>query len=85
MVELLAGQFALLTRSGGSSFHGSVFEYLRNDFFDANDWFNDHYGEPITALRRMISGVTLGGPLRCLGPSENPTRASFLYRMKGYV
>ncbi len=45
------GQFSLLTRSGTDIFHGSAFDYLRNDFFDANDWFNDYYGKPTPALR----------------------------------
>jgi hypothetical protein len=57
------GQFSLVTRSGTNGFHGSVFEYLRNNFFDANDWFNDHYDDPISPLRQNDFGGTLGGPL----------------------
>jgi Carboxypeptidase regulatory-like domain/TonB-dependent Receptor Plug Domain len=57
------GQFSLATRSGTSQFHGTVYDYLRNNFFDANDWFNDHYGKPISALRQNDFGGTLGGPL----------------------
>src|SRR6185312_5456098 len=36
------GQFSLVTRSGTNLFRGSAFDYLRNNFFDANDWFNAH-------------------------------------------
>ena len=57
------GQFSLATRSGTNTFHGSLFDYLRNSFFDANDWFNDHYGDPIAALRQNDFGGTLGGPI----------------------
>lgn len=57
------GQFSLVTRSGTNEFHGNAFDYLRNDFFDANDWFNDHYGKPITALRQNDFGGTFGGPV----------------------
>jgi hypothetical protein len=57
------GQFSFATRSGTKDFHGTVFDYLRNNFFDANDWFNDHYGKPITALRQNDFGGTLGGPV----------------------
>jgi hypothetical protein len=58
------GQFSLITRSGTNDFHGSAFEYLRNNFFDANDWFNDHLGAPISPLRQSDFGGTLGGPIR---------------------
>jgi hypothetical protein len=57
------GQFSLVTRSGTSAIHGSVFDYLRNNFFDANDWFNDHYLKQQTALRQNDFGGTVGGPL----------------------
>ncbi len=57
------GQFSLITRSGTNTFHGSAFDYLRNNFFDANDWFNDHYGKPISPLRQNDFGGTLGGPV----------------------
>jgi hypothetical protein len=57
------GQFSLATRSGTNALHGSAFDYLRNNFFDANDWFNDHYGAPIPALRQNDFGGTVGGPI----------------------
>jgi hypothetical protein len=56
------GQFALATRSGTDVLHGSAFDYLRNSYFDANDWFNDHYGVPQPALRQNDFGGTVGGP-----------------------
>src|SRR5258708_2880249 len=34
------GQLSIITRSGANQFHGSVFEYFRNDVLDANNWFN---------------------------------------------
>ena len=57
------GQFSFATRSGTNAAHGTAFDYLRNNFFDANDWFNDHYGEPISALRQNDFGGTFGGPI----------------------
>jgi hypothetical protein len=57
------GQFALLSRSGTNLIHGSVYDYLRNNYFDANDWFNDHYGVPVSALRQNDFGGTVGGPV----------------------
>lgn len=58
------GQFSIVTRSGTNDVHGSAFDYLRNDFFDANDWFNDFYGKKISALRQNDFGGTIGGPVR---------------------
>lgn len=57
------GQFSLLSRSGSNGLHGSAYDYLRNNFFDANDWFNDHYGKPQPSLRQNDFGGTLGGPI----------------------
>lgn len=57
------GQFSFSTRSGTNGFHGAVFDYLRNDAVDANDWFNNRYGEPRTALRQNDFGGTFGGPI----------------------
>jgi hypothetical protein len=42
------GQFTFETRSGTNDAHGTLFDYLRNDALDANNWFNDHT-TPITA------------------------------------
>jgi hypothetical protein len=57
------GQFSLVTRSGTNAPHGTAFDYLRNNFFDANDWFNDHNGLAITPLRQNDFGGTFGGPV----------------------
>jgi hypothetical protein len=43
--------------------HGSAFDYLRNNYFDARDWFDDYYDKPATALRQNDFGGTLGGPV----------------------
>jgi Carboxypeptidase regulatory-like domain/TonB dependent receptor len=57
------GQFSLESRSGTNRMHGSAYEYLRNNYFDANNWFNDHYGTPQPALRQNDFGGTAGGPI----------------------
>ncbi|HWR35915.1 MAG TPA: TonB-dependent receptor [Clostridia bacterium] len=62
------GQVQLTTKSGGNSFHGTAFEYVRNDMFDAFDWFlkqnavlNNAVKKP--PLRQNNFGATLGGPI----------------------
>src|SRR5215813_13372952 len=54
----------LVTKSGTNGWHGSVYEYFRNDALDANDFFNNANGLPRTKLKQNQYGVSLGGPLR---------------------
>jgi hypothetical protein len=77
------GQFSFVTRSGTNAFHGSAFDYLRNDFFDANDWFNDHYGDPISKLRQNDFGGTLGGSVRIPKIYDGTDRTFFFASYEG--
>jgi hypothetical protein len=77
------GQFSLLTRSGTNSLHGSVFDYLRNNFFDANDWFNDYYGKPTPALRQNDFGGTVGGPIWIPRLYDGRNRTFFFFSYEG--
>lgn len=56
-------QVSIVTRSGTNQFHGTLFEYLRNDVFDANDWFADAAGLPKPRERQNDFGGTFSGPL----------------------
>ena len=46
-----------------NSIHGSVFEFVRNRDFDANDYFNKQQDIPRLDLKRNQFGATLGGPI----------------------
>src|SRR5437773_3982309 len=54
----------MVTRSGTNSFHGSAYDFVRNNILTANDWFNDLSGLPLAARRRNVFGATVGGPIR---------------------
>jgi hypothetical protein len=58
------GQVALSTRSGSNEFHGSLFDAIRNEALDANDWFANRHGDPRPPFRLQDFGGTLGGPIR---------------------
>ena len=58
------GQFAFETKSGTNHWHGDVYDYLRNNYFDANDWFNNYLNIKEPPLRQNDFGGTLGGPIR---------------------
>jgi hypothetical protein len=51
------------TKSGTSQFHGTFFEFVRNDIFNANDFFIKRAGLPKPTLKQNQFGVTFGGPI----------------------
>lgn len=54
-----SGQVVVETKSGSEKFHGSAWEYLRNDALDARNYF----ASSNQRLRQNIFGYTLGGPV----------------------
>jgi hypothetical protein len=52
-----------VTKSGTREFHGDAWEFLRNNVFDANNYFNNAAGIPLQAFHRNQFGVTAGGPV----------------------
>jgi hypothetical protein len=62
-------QVALVTRSGGNSLHGAVYEYNRTNLFEANDFFNKTQelssglpNRPVSLVRNIF-GAAVGGPV----------------------
>jgi hypothetical protein len=53
----------MITRSGTNAFHGSGYDFIRNQITDANNWFNDEFGVPISPVHRNNYGGTIGGPI----------------------
>ena len=53
----------VITKGGTNDFHATMFEYLRNEDLNANDWFANHSGEPRGILRQNQYGFTVGGPV----------------------
>jgi hypothetical protein len=58
------GIISVVTKSGTNQWHGSGFEFLRNDDFNANTFFNKVQDLPRDVLKRNQFGGTLGGPIR---------------------
>jgi hypothetical protein len=52
----------IATRSGTEEFHGEAYDYLRNHFFDARNFFNP-IPNPQSALKRNQFGGDVGGPI----------------------
>ncbi len=57
------GAVNMITRGGSNDFHGSVYEYLRNNVLDANSWSNNRAGLQRPSFQRHQFGATIGGPI----------------------
>jgi outer membrane receptor protein involved in Fe transport len=57
------GTISVVLKSGTNGLHGSLFEYLRNDAFNANDYIDNELGNPRQVLKRNQFGGVIGGPI----------------------
>jgi hypothetical protein len=53
----------VVTKTGTNQFHGALWEFFRNDIFNANDTFLKIAGRPRPAMKQNQFGATLGGPI----------------------
>ena len=60
----MGSQMVAVSKGGTNQWHGDVFEYLRNDAFDANTFFNNQAGVPKAPLRKNQFGGAFGGPIK---------------------
>jgi carboxypeptidase family protein len=70
------GQINVVTKSGGNKFHGSIFEYVRNDKLDAANFFDNIIGQK-SKLRLNQFGGSIGGPIK-------KDKAFFFFSYEGY-
>jgi Carboxypeptidase regulatory-like domain/TonB dependent receptor/TonB-dependent Receptor Plug Domain len=54
----------LVSRAGSNRFHGSVWEFVRNNIFNANDFFLKLDEQPRPTLKQNQYGASFGGPIR---------------------
>jgi len=55
---------SVITKAGTNQYHGTIFEFLRNDFLNANDFFLNRTGQRRPALKQNQFGFALGGPIK---------------------
>jgi len=55
---------SLITRTGENDFHSTLFEFLRNEALNANDFFLNRTGQRRPDLKENQFGFTLGGPMK---------------------
>jgi hypothetical protein len=57
-------QIELVTKSGGNTFHGSAYEFNRNEALASNGFFENRLGIKKAPLKRNIFGASAGGPIK---------------------
>jgi hypothetical protein len=58
-----SGQIDVVTKSGSNAVHGSAYEYVRNNDFDANGYANNFLGAKIAPYHYNVFGFSFGGPV----------------------
>lgn len=61
--RLSGGAVTLVTRSGTNDFHGSGYEFFKNDKLNANDWNSNRLGQSKGVFHDNVFGFTIGGPI----------------------
>jgi Carboxypeptidase regulatory-like domain len=67
--QFLGGVISVSLKSGTNQYHGNLFEFIRNDFFNANEWSRNFSTDPTvnshpSLLRWNEFGGTFGGPIK---------------------
>ena len=60
---VLGGIINVISKTGSNQFHGSAWEFLRNDALNARDPFADEFNEQPAIFRQNQFGVAVGGPI----------------------
>ena len=75
-----SGTVEVETKSGGNTFHGSAFEYLRNEFFNAKSW--EEGADPtqkIAPYKKHDFGYTIGGPVYIPNHYNSDKKKTFFF------
>ena len=76
-----ANQISVVSKSGSNNFHGSLFEFDRNDAFDARNYFQRTTSNP--KLRQNQFGFVVGGPVRVPWLYNGKDRTFFMANYEG--
>lgn len=73
------GQINIAIKGGTQSFHGTFYEFVRNDAFDANNFFANLNGRDKPKLRYNNYGYNIGGPISFGGYNRDKTKTFFFW------
>jgi hypothetical protein len=78
------GVMMFVAKSGTNQFHGSVYEFLRNNDFDANDWFSNRAGKARQIYKQNDFGATVGGPVWIPKIYNGKNKTFFFFSYEGF-
>jgi hypothetical protein len=81
--RLSGGVVVLNTKSGTNEFHGSGYEFLRNDKLNANNWNSNRFGREKGAFHDNVFGATIGGPVRIPKLYNGRDKTFFFFNYEG--
>lgn len=78
------GNMTYVSKSGTNEFHGSVYEFLRNNDFDANNWFSNRSGIANSIYKQNDFGATVGGPVWIPKIYNGRNKTFFFFSYEGF-
>jgi hypothetical protein len=86
------GVMTFVSKSGTNQFHGSAYEYLRNNDFDSNNFFNNAAGrnadgslkKPVPIYKQNDFGFTAGGPVWIPKIYHGKDKTFFFFSYEGF-
>ncbi len=81
--RLSGGAVQVISRSGTNQYHGSVYEFFRNDKLNANDWNSNRFGRARGVFHDNVFGGTFGGPVRIPRLYNGTDRTFFFLNYEG--
>ena len=80
------GNLTYATKSGTNQFHGSAYEFLRNNDLDANNFFNNSAARfiPISIYKQNDFGATVGGPIWIPKVYRGRDKSFFFFSYEGF-
>jgi len=78
------GNLTYASKSGTNQFHGSAYEFVRNNDFDANNWFNNRSGIANSIYKQNDFGATVGGPVWIPKVYHGKDKTFFFFSYEGF-
>jgi outer membrane receptor protein involved in Fe transport len=83
--KAMGSSINIVTKSGTSQFHGTAYYYVRNEDFNANNFFNNLNGQPRARYRYNTIGGNIGGPIFWPGRFNTQRNKLFAFFSQEYL